>query len=212
MNGESAFAATKPLLLGSSLLLALLVVFLLLASGGALGSTDLLTNGGFEDGTTGWSRFPGDTIFVTVADPVHSGEWAASLNRSGVTGDIWIRQDVSVVAEEHYILTGWVYNNEPSFNRVCLRIRWPGHPSLDVQSCVDGLASYYRPITVSSTSPPGATTARIMAMAEVGSVNPPHPVYFDDLSFTSNVDPTPIPTPTPRPFSVFVPLVLKSYP
>jgi hypothetical protein len=207
---KEGHAASKPLLLGFSLLfpLVLLIFSLILASQGALGSTNLLTNGGFEDGTTGWTKFLADVIFVTVTDPVHSGEWAASLNRKHVPGEIWIYQNVDVVAGTTYTLTGWAYNNEPSFLQVCLRIKWLNSQYPDVESsCLDGLAAYYRPITVSSaTAPPDATTARIMAVAEIADPNPPNPVYFDALSLTSNIPPTPTPIPC------YVPLLLKDYP
>jgi hypothetical protein len=208
-QSRAGCAARRPLLLGFSLLfpLVLLVFSLILAYRGALGSTNLLTNGGFEDGTTGWMKFPGDAIFVSVTHPVHGGDWAASLNREGLPGEIRIYQNVDVVAGAIYTLTGCAYNSESSFNEVCLRIKWlyTGYPD-EVSSCLDGVAADYRPITVSSaTAPPDATTARIMAVADILSPNPPNPVYFDDLSFTSNMPPT------PTPISVYVPLVFKGY-
>jgi len=207
---KEGHAASRPLLLGLGLLfpLVLLMLSLILASQCAVGSTSLLTNGGFEDGTTGWTRSPGDAIFVTVADPVHSGAWAASLNRKHVSGEIWIYQNVDVVAGTSYTLTGWAYSVESGFLEVCLRIKWLESQYPDVESsCLDGLAAYYRPITLSAvTAPPDATTARIIAVAEIADPSPPKPVYFDDLSLTSNIPSTPTPIPC------YVPLVVNDYP
>jgi len=207
MTGEDGHAARRALLLGLTLLfpLALLLLSLLLASQSALGSGGLLTNGGFEDGTTDWNQSPNVTFAIT--DFARSGNWAASLNRTdGVPGEIWIYQDVDLDAGTTYTLTGWAYNYEPSFNQVCLRINWLDSSSPDVQSCLDGLAADYRPITVGPTlAPPDTVTARIMARANVANSKPANPVCFDDLSFTSNIPPTPTPIP------YYVPLVLKDY-
>jgi hypothetical protein len=214
MNGEDGHAMRRPLLLGLSLLFpfVLLLFSLLLASQSALGSAELLSNGGFEDGTTGWYRSHEDVSFVTVTHPVHSGEWAASLNRGDLTGDIWIYQDVGVVAGGTYTLTGWAYMNDPSFDQVCLRIAWLPPSSPAVQRCLDIVAPDYRPITVGpNVAPMDAVTARITARAKIGTSNPPSPVHFDDLSFTSNVSATPVPSPS-GPVSFYMPLVLKNYP
>jgi hypothetical protein len=115
---------------------------------------------------------------------------------------------VSVVPSATYTLTGWVYMDDANFAQACLRIRWRDTEGLDsVQTCLDGQNDYYRPITLGSVIPPSDTvTARIMAVGDISEPNPPSPVYFDDLSFTSNIPPT------PTPMAFYVPLVVKNYP
>jgi hypothetical protein len=162
---------------------------------------NLLQNGGFEQGTSGWGVSPGAT-FITVTEPVSSGNWAAALKRSDTTGWIWIYQDVVVVPGATYTLTGWIYNNEPRFDEACLRIEWVGSGSPDVQKCLFGNNAFYRAITVGPVSaPPDASKARIKALADIRTANPPNPLYFDELRLTSNMMPI-----------GFLPLSLKSYP
>lgn len=201
----------RPQLLALSVLfpVALLALSLLISSGNALGSTNVLKNGGFEDGTSYWYPSYGIT-FTTSTLHVRSGDGAASLVRDDTIGEIWILQDMSVVPGATYTLTGWVYQNEPNVDQACLRIRWRGSDWLDTEQwCAPGQADYYRPFTSEPVmAPPDAITARVLALADIGESGMQEPVYFDDLSFTSSLDPTPAPAGTP----FHVPLVLKHYP
>jgi hypothetical protein len=186
-----------------------LTLSVLLASQGALGSTNPLQNPGFESGTADWYPSP-DITFITSTLHVHSGQWAASLNKTVTSGQIWIWQDVSVVPSATYTVTGWVYEDDPNFDKSCLRIAWPGSTWVgSVEACLDGDYGSYRPITLASViAPPDAATARIWAVAYIGEAVPSIPVYFDDLSLTSSVPPTPTPMGTP----FYVPMVVKNYP
>jgi hypothetical protein len=186
-----------------------LTLSVLLASQGALGSTNLLENPGFESGTADWYPSSGIT-FTTSTLHVHSGQWAASLSKTVTSGQIWIRQDVSVVPSATYTVTVWVYENDPNFDKSCLRIAWPGSTWVgSVEACLDGDYGFYRPITLASViAPTDAATARIWAVAYIGEAVPSIPVYFDDLSLMSSVPPTPTPMGTP----FYVPMVVKNYP
>jgi hypothetical protein len=167
----------------------------------AMGQDNILSNGGFENGTSSWNTSYGAT-FVTVTEPVSSGLWAASLYRGGTTGEIWIYQDVAVEPSATYTLTGWALKNESLFDRVCLRIEWPGSAAPPSDDCLYSDSDYYRPMTVGPTLPPSdASVARIKAVAKIFGVNPPGPVYFDELSFTSSLE-----------RSGYLPLLLKNYP
>lgn len=208
-QSEDDHKTRRPRLLALCLLipLTLLTLSVLLASQSALGSTNLLSNGGFESGTSDWQPSYGIS-FTTSISPVRSGQWAASLIMTHTTGEISIRQDVSVVPSATYTLTGWVYMDDSYFTNACLRISWRDTEELDsVQTCLDGQNDFYRPITLGSVIPPSDTvTARIMAVAEIGTTGPQEPVYFDDLSFTSDIPPT------PTPIAFYVPLVVRNYP
>ncbi|NIN64416.1 MAG: hypothetical protein GTO63_06885 [Anaerolineae bacterium] len=198
-----------PLALCLLCLTGFLTLCVILASQNAIGSTNLLKNPGFESGTADWYPSSG-TTFTTSTLHVHSGQWAASLNKGGTTGEIWTWQDVSVVPSAAYTVTGWVYEDDPNFDNACLRITWRGSTWLySVEECLEGDYDFYRPITLASViAPPDAVTARIMAVADIGAVDPSIPAYFDDLDLTSSVPPTPPPMGTP----FYVPIVVKSYP
>jgi hypothetical protein len=188
------------LMVGSSL--ASTALSLLLAFTTALGQqTDYLNNGGFEEGTSGWTVSL-DATFVTVTTPVRSGSWAASLGDCGSAGEINIRQDVPIFPGATYTLTGWVYSDEPDFRYVCLRLDWLPGGSETSQECLTDDNDFYRPLTVGPVmAPSSATKARISALAEVRDENPSSPAYFDDLTLTCSL--------TPR---LHVPLLFKNYP
>ena len=208
---HDGYVATRTLLLGLTLVLPLsfLTLSFLLTSRETIGSAELLANQGFEDGTAGWKPRPLDMTFITVTEPVHSGEWAAALDRSGPTSEIYIFQDVSVVPERAYTHTAEVYKYQARFAEACLRIKWLYSTSPEVEVCVEVDYDGYRPITIAlAIAPTDAITARVMAVGKMWTGEEGNPIYFDDLSFTS--DPSPPPTPTPIP--VYVPLVLKNHP
>jgi hypothetical protein len=162
---------------------------------------NLLQNGGFEQGTSGWTASYGAT-FITVTEPVSSGNWAASLDRRDTTGWIWIYQDVVVVPGATYTLTGWIYKNELGFHRACLRMEWLESGSPPLQECLSDDIYFYQPITVGPISAPSdATRARIKALAEIRTPAHTNPIYFDELRLTSNMMPI-----------GFFPLSLKNYP
>jgi len=168
----------------------------------ALGYDNLLGNGGFEQGTSAWTASYGAT-FITVTEPVSAGLWAAALNRSDTTGEIRIYQDVQVFPGATYTLTGWIYKDELLFEYALLRIEWRNSqwPDVDSGQLRDD-NGYYRPITIGSAiAPPDASKARISAVAWIRDSPPPNPVYFDELSLTSNMMPV-----------AFIPLCLKNYP
>jgi len=167
----------------------------------ALGYDNLLGNGGFEQGTSAWTASYGAT-FITVTEPVSAGNWAAALNRSDTTGEIYIQQEVDIVPGATYTLTGRIYKDEPDFQRACLCIEWVESGSPDLQECLSDDDDFYFPITVGPTvAPSDATRAKIKAMAEVRTANPSIPVYFDELALTSSMMP-----------KGFFPLSLKNYP
>ena len=179
--------------------LAPVAVSLFLALNTARAQSNLLANGGFEEGTAGWYQSFGST-FVTVTTPVSSGNWAASLTKSGVAGDVWIYQDVDVHAGAPYTLTGWVYKNESAFQNVCLSIEWHDSDWPDLVDCLSEDNGFYRLITVGPTlAPPDTSKASITIIADIRTQNPPNPMYFDELALTSSMQP-----------SGYFPLLLKN--
>ena len=188
-NGGQAHQRCRILALAILSGLAPVAVSLFLALYTAHAQSNLLGNGGFEEGTAGWSQSFGST-FVTVTTPVSAGNWAASLTKNGVTEDIWIYQDVDVYAGATYTLTGWIHKNHSAFYNVCLRIEWHDSNWPDLVDCLSEDNGFYRPITVGPTlAPPDTSKARIKASADIRTADRPSPVYFDEINLTSSMQP-----------------------
>lgn len=204
------------------ILLAFLIVWVCLlilaallspSSGRASDGSNLLQNPGFEEGTEDWHVDHETTQFNTVTEPVHSGQWAASLNRAdGFGGEIYISQDIEgIVGGMSYALSGWATCNS-NFRWVKLRIDWR-NASGSVGRWVDsdpltGDEEEYQLLTIPKEgegegvrAPADATIARIECMACIQNPNPETPIFFDDLSFTFQGLNS----------KVYLPLVVKNY-
>jgi len=70
------------------------------------GRVSLITNGGFENGTTGWV-VETDGIFAVETTIVHSGSQAAKLT-IGTSGNN-ISQAINTVTGQSYSCSGWAY-------------------------------------------------------------------------------------------------------
>ncbi len=183
------------------------------SSGRASGDSNLLQNPGFEENTKGWSKSPLDAIFVVTNTPeyVHSGTWAASLNRTdGPGGEIYIYQDVPVVGGGCYTLSGWAYKNDPRFSRVKLRIEWKNAALQTVRDDESDLImddeDVYHLLCIprecngdGALAPNNAVKARIECVAHIQEPNPEAPVFFDEFRFTFQGS------------KVYLPLVVKNY-
>jgi len=182
-------AALLALVLASSL--SLVVLSLSSASSAPLGPGNLLVNGDFETGTTGWTESYA-TDFFTVTQPISSGIWAAALNRVGpALGEISIHQYVTVFPGATYTLTGWIYKDESAFEYAHLRLDWLNADGGDLISpLITDDNPFYRQVTVGPVvAPPDASTAKISAVAKLHTSLPENPIYFDDLRLTSNMIP-----------------------
>jgi len=164
----------------------------------ALSYDNLLGNGGFEQGTSAWTASYGAT-FITVTEPVSSGNLAAALD--GYTGVVWAYQDVDIVPGATYTLTGWVYKDESDFEYARLRLEWwPPGITVDSTQLTDD-NDFYRPMTVGpALAPTDASRARIKLIAKIRNANPANPTYFDELRLTSTMMP-----------HGFLPLSVKNY-
>jgi hypothetical protein len=163
---------------------------------------NLLQNGGFEEGTSGWmASFGAD--FITVTDPVSSGNWAGALNGSGTTGEIYVHQQVNVLPGATYTVTAWIYKDEPSFSYVRLGMYWLDSQWDDPASAdLTDDAGFYRPITLGpAVAPPDASRAQIRLVAWIRESPAEEPICFDELTVNSNMVPV-----------AFIPVCLKNYP
>jgi len=178
--------------------------------GRASDGSNLLQNPGFEEGSEAWlPDSPTTTQFITVTQPVHSGDWAASLNKIVGGGLIYIYQDVPVVGGGYYTLSGWAYNykDNPIEDWAMLRIEWRDSsgeiaPPVDSLKVYDDEAGYQeRRIPYNGgdgvQAPAAATIARIECMAYVHDSETA--VFFDEFTFALLALPTPTSTPTSTP-------------
>lgn len=174
-----------------------LAALLLLAGPSAAEYPDLLVNGGFEEGTQGWTLDWGD--LAPVSSPVHGGALAARLSGTSLRSHL-VFQRPAVVPGGEYEFAGWVLLNDPGVEFVELQVRWCGE-----QGCIDLEASQrlwqkedgYRQLAAAGTAPPGTTYARTEIVVQpAAALEGEFQVYLDDFSFRG---PAPVPTPTPTP-------------
>jgi hypothetical protein len=181
--------------------------------------TYAFTNGGFEEGLEGWSKY-GGTLSIT-ASALNGG--ASGLLTSDTDSTKWAYQEVYVDPSQYYEFAGTV-QADGGVSAAYLRVSW--YTTSDAsgsaiattdstQSSGPGDATY---LTTGAIQPPaGAVTARVRVVLTplgAGSAS----VRIDDVSFgvtaastpTPTVPPssTPIPstTATPTPTGTFAPL------
>ena len=170
------------------------------------GPSFVFTNGGFEAGLEGWSKYGGTLGTTSTA---LSGT-SAGLLTSATESTKWAYQAVRVEAGRHYEFAGHV-QTDAEVREALLRISW--YPTADTTgpalSTVDstgtvagGSAGFVFLTTGAVQAPPGAASARVrVLLAPLSAASAS--VRIDDVSFFSTAAPTATPspsgTPTPTP-------------
>lgn len=171
--------------------------------------TELLANGGFENGISGWHTFGGQ--LAQVARPVYSGNFAVAYTSADFRAK-WFYQDVPVTTGALYAFSGWAIKNSPDIAEVQLRISWhsqstgygSGQAAGSELSSVtsEGLTSdsaAYRFLSTSQVAAPySAIIARLKVILVLASGNKAT-AYFDGLSFMGYGSSSPTPATTPLP-------------
>ena len=89
----------------------------------ASAATNLVTNGGFEQGLSGWT-LSGNTGFMSVtSDPVHSGGLAGQFGPLGTLG--FLSQTLSTTIGQSYELSYWLNNQGSGPNQ--FQVSWGGN-------------------------------------------------------------------------------------
>ena len=170
---------------------------------------ELLSNGDFEEGTTGWQAFKGDIYITDIAGLVHGGSQAAKFIATEDLASMW--QVVQVQPGGVYNFSGWAIKNDDKIASVFLRIAWYGVEDGVGQEIyhidylvLTGSEAIYRPFSdspIASIAPKSAYYARVEVLLQlVFAATGPATAYFDDMSFSGPPPgPTPTPTPTPSP-------------
>jgi hypothetical protein len=158
-----------------------LTVALLLAGSPRAGAADLLANGGFEQGTDGWSLNAGQ--LDAVPSPVHAGALAGRFSGSGQPTTQFAYQVIAVRPDEDYEASGWLAASGPAVSRAFLRLSWFDAGGQLVSQADSGWlpqldGSFYRLSTGVLLSPSAARTARVSAIVQAESG---FAVHLDDF-------------------------------
>ena len=170
----------------------LIVLASTLGSRVVLGDTELVYNGGFESGTTGWDKYPSGASFQVTGDNPHGGSYSAVLDKTtGTGGYIYIIQKIAVNGGQSYTLSGYAYGNPTYFSNVQWRVRWRKSDDSLIKSNYATpeatTAAWTFQTTGSVTAPNDAAVAEILGYAYVATAHTvSSPVYFDDVSFTTS--------------------------
>jgi hypothetical protein len=185
-----------------------LIAALLIAGWPRAGGSELLANGGFEAGTSGWAVSAG--TLDTVDSPVHAGALAARFSGSGQPTTQFVFQVVDVQPVQSYELSGWVGGFGSGLGRAFLRVSWFDQGGQLVLSEDSPWLSHpdgaFHPLTTGArTSPAAARQARVSVLVQADSA---FSVHLDDFVFSgpaaippppATTPPTPVVTSPPAP-------------
>ena len=187
--------------------LSFVLIAALLASRRYADASELLANGGFEQGPAGWSLTAGQ--LDAVASPVHEGALAARFSGSSQPATQLVFQLVNVLPGQSYELSGWISATPDSgINRAFLRLWWfDGNGQLLLSEDSSWLpqpdAAFHRLTTGARVSPTAARQARTSMLVQA---DVPFNVLLDDFAFSGPAAiPPPPDTPTPAPSSAPTP-------
>ncbi len=163
----------------------------------------VVTNGGFEAGTTGWRLATDAQGTFEVLDGVGRGDTRAAALAAPANGSSTISQLVPVNPEAEYRLSGWVRVTEPGYPYISLQVGnpfstpWPGgflRPGPPDAAWQELRTEWLRP-------PTGTTFVAVALRVEAGTSTPGAPVLFDDIMLEEKLplEPTAAPTATPTP-------------
>ncbi|HLC28532.1 MAG TPA: carbohydrate binding domain-containing protein [Dehalococcoidia bacterium] len=185
-----------------------LIAALLIAGWPRAGGSELLANGGFEAGISGWAVSAG--TLDTVDSPVHAGALAARFSGSGQPTTQFAYQVVDIQSAQSYELSGWVSGSSSGLGRAFLRVSWFDQGGQLVSSEDSPWLSQpdgaFHPLTTGArTSPAAARQARVSVLVQADSA---FSVHLDDFVFAgpaaippppATTPPTPVVTPPPAP-------------
>ncbi len=158
------------------------------------------TNGGFEQGVSGWQTFGGDV--AAVASPLRGGA-AAGRFVSSTASTKWLYQAVPIDPLEAYEFSGYVMS-DAGVGAAYLRVSWYASSdgsgsaleSDDSTARVGGSNGSFVYLTTGGILPPAAArSARLRVMLEP-SGSGTATLYLDDFSFAAGVE---VPEPASEP-------------
>ena len=165
----------------------------LLVSATDSSAPNLLSNGGFENGTSVWLWLGGN--LATVDSPTYEGGHAGSIELT--TSLAVVRQQVSLAPGGSYQLSGRFRYTNPPVSSIRLELEWQDtNSAMDSKGFIltdsDG-SSWLAALVPVTNLPCEAVKAavRVLVTCETGST-----VLLDDLRLKGSPPATPCPTPT----------------
>ncbi len=191
--------AERPSLIRLAAVICASVAAIILARHHDAGASELLANGGFEEGTAGWSTNAGQLDSVT--SPLHGGSQAARFSGSGQPTTQFAYQLINVHPASTYELSGWVAASSSGVGRVFLRVSWfDAGGSLVLSADSPWLAqpdgAFHPLATGGMVSPVAARQARVSILIQADSA---FTVHLDDFAFSGSTFVPPPPSPSPEP-------------
>jgi hypothetical protein len=175
---------------------ALAIVFSFLALCGLTGARaeELLSNGGFEDGTAGWTSDTGTLGVVCEPALVAEGDCGARFTTDTPGTSLMQHDPVAVLPGGSYTLTLFILKNDQHIQEVTSRILWyddrGGQLRVDSGPSVVYNDRAYRPVSFGAIqAPDGAAKAKLCI--RVTSDSSGAMIYVDDVHFDG---PRPAPT------------------
>lgn len=166
---------------------------------------ELLTNGGFEDGTRGWDSYGGS---LATSPNAHKGDASAVFSAADPAGKGAVKHDlVWVQPGATYALSAAILSDDPRVSKVSLRIDWQkangesarlDRPPSDLMTT----DAEWLPLSIQDvTAPPDAVWAKVVIYVETDGTG--GEISIDDVSLAG--PPAPTSTLTPPPSSTPVP-------
>ncbi len=162
-------------------------------------SPDILVDGGFEAGGSGWIAYPGADLSVD-AGQVHTGSAAARIAASSpgslrVETQYWL---TTVVPSTAYTLRGWVADDDAAIEAVAIRLRFldaDGNMVDEWSVGLNGDTSGYRQLIIGpANSPQNAAYAQVVVVAT--ALDAGAAFHVDSVTLEQGAPPTPSPTST----------------
>ena len=179
--------------------LAIVFSFLALCGPTSARADELLSNGGFEDGTTaGWISDTETLSVVCGSAPVKGGKCAGLVVASTAGSSLVQHDPVPVQPGGSYTLTASILMNDPRVASVTLQISWDnGNVNDQPLPRLTSTSPAYQSLSVESIQPPSGSTRAVISIGVLSDF-PGAQVYIDDVHFDGPPPaPTAIPTLTP---------------
>ena len=192
-------------------------LFLALGAPTAAQSGNVLSNGGFEDGSSGWSTPTNATLTADDTDPVHSGSMAGRLT-ADAAGDISVSSQywwAPIDALEEYTLSIHVHAGDEGISGAAARLEAVDGDGLTLAS-VDASAgsgtgwvsittdpvrapalAEYVVVVVSATATSAGAVLHIDSAVVAAAEPEPPPAATETATATATATPTTTATPTP---------------
>jgi len=155
---------------------------------------NLVVNGGFEEGLTGWSNITNVGLEGRLNS--HEGLVAAAMGKTNNTLTSFLQQDVPILPRRFYKLTLYVAGLAPEPADLSVDIRWLDLAASDLGTAVEGpspvlvpaatigaaaTGAYRAVIIYTSEAPPPVAAARIILSKAPGTAE--NFVLVDDVLF-----------------------------